>query len=132
MSRSLKVLFCEDQPIVAADLEAMIDQMGHQPIGPARSLEEALDLADRHAIDAVVLDLELADGHTGAMVGEVLARRGVKVVVVSGHSEVDPRIAAVPHTFLSKPLRPEALALVLKRVAAQLAPRLLPIPVAAE
>lgn len=132
MSRSLKVLVCEDQPIVAAALEDMIDQMGHQPIGPARSLAEALSLADAETIDAVLLDLELADGHTGAMVGEVLARRGVKVVVVSGHSEVDPRIATVPHTFLSKPLRPEALALVLKRVAAQTTPRQFQVPIAAE
>ena len=51
MSRSLKVLVCEDQPIVATALEDMIDQMGHQPIGPARSLAEALSLADMQSVE---------------------------------------------------------------------------------
>ena len=41
-----RVLICEDEPLVALDLEQMVYDAGHEPIGPVRTFSEALEVAE--------------------------------------------------------------------------------------
>ena len=80
----VNILIVEDEMLVAADLEATIEDLGHTAIGIAPDLQTAMQLAERQP-DLALVDLNLRDGETGPEAGEELARRGVIVVFVTGN-----------------------------------------------
>lgn len=109
-----RVLICEDDPMIALDLEQMVYDAGHDPVGPARTYGEAMELAETSRPGVAILDLNLADGVTGASIARALAARGTRIIVLSGVTDVLPALAGIPHTFISKPVDPHAIAAVLE------------------
>jgi CheY-like chemotaxis protein len=80
-----RVLVVEDESLVALLLEDAVLEAGGEVVGPAATLREAMNLADRaDRLDAATLDLNLA-GLNSAPVARLLAARRVPYVVVSGH-----------------------------------------------
>lgn len=57
--------------LVAAELEAILEDLGHMPVGIAPDLATAMALADR-SIDLALVDLNLRDGLTGPEIGRRL------------------------------------------------------------
>lgn len=96
------VMIVEDEMLVAADMEATIEELGHRCVGIATDTMAAVRLAEKQP-DIALVDLNLSDGQTGAQIGEALAKRGIAVVFVTAN----PRIIAdgVPGALgvLSKP-----------------------------
>jgi DNA-binding response OmpR family regulator len=79
------VLIVEDEILVAASLEATLEDLGYEPIGIAQDAETALALASRRPAIALV-DLNLRDGETGALVGARLAAEfGVAVLFITAN-----------------------------------------------
>ena len=79
----MRVLIVEDEPIIAADLERIVLEEGHQVIGPVTTLEQALAHAPR--TDAALVDLSLSDGPSGAALARRLIDRfQIKVIFVTG------------------------------------------------
>ena len=109
-----RVLICEDEPLVAIDLEQMVYDAGHLPFGPARTYGEALELAESSKSSVAIIDLHLADGVTGASVARALAERGVRIVVLSSVADVLPVHAGITQVFLTKPVNPAAVLAVLQ------------------
>ena len=110
-----RVLICEDEPLIALDLESMVYDAGHEPVGPARTYSEALELAETARPGVAIVDLNLADGVTGAGVARALAERGVRIIVLSGRcTDVIPVLAGIPHVFIQKPVNPEAVIALLE------------------
>ncbi len=109
-----RVLICEDEPLIALDLEGMVYDAGHEPVGPARTYSEALELAETARPGVAIVDLNLADGITGAGVARALADRGVRIIVLSGVTDVIPVLAGIPHVFIQKPVNPEAIVALLE------------------
>ena len=69
MSRSTsgRILIIEDEPIIALDLQHIIEEMGHELTGIARTETGALRLADADpGFDLILSDIQLADGSSGA------------------------------------------------------------------
>ena len=91
-----RVLICEDEPLIAVDLEQMVYDAGHDPVGPARSFGEALELAETWKPAAAIIDLNLADGVTGANVARTLAEQGTRIIVLSSVTDVLPTLAGIP------------------------------------
>jgi DNA-binding response OmpR family regulator len=118
---SLRVLICEDDPIQALSLEDLVYDAGHRPVGPARNFVQALEIADGTHLDVAIVDLTLTDGRSGPMIATHLAARGVRVIVLSGLTEVDPDLAGIGHVFVAKPHRPEIITALLKRPSAAVA-----------
>lgn len=108
-----RVLICEDEPLIAADLEQMVYDAGHDPAGPARTFGEALELAEIWKPAIAVIDLNLADGVTGAAVARALAERGTRIIILSSVTDVIPVLAGIPHVFMTKPVNPEAMGAIL-------------------
>jgi DNA-binding response OmpR family regulator len=54
--RDRQILIVEDDPVIALDLQHIIQDAGATVIGPARRLSEAVALAERSRLDAAVLD----------------------------------------------------------------------------
>jgi PAS domain S-box-containing protein len=103
--RGRRVLVVEDEPIVALEVAATLAEAGCEVVGPAASLDEALELAEAQAgqLDAAVLDANL-HGQSSRPVADILTARGVPVIYVTGYSSLPPGAADGLH-LLSKPLR---------------------------
>ena len=65
----LKVLIVEDDAIVAEDLFYYLEELGHQPLGPAYSSEDAKDLAQENQPHIAMLDIHLSDTDSGIDLG---------------------------------------------------------------
>lgn len=81
---SARVLIVEDEMLVAADIQATIEELGHRTVGIAADKETALRLA-QHEPDIALVDLNLRDGPTGPEIGATLSERGVAVVFVTAN-----------------------------------------------
>ena len=78
------ILIVEDEFLVAANLEAMIEDLGYAVIGVAPDAATALTLADAGP-DVALVDVNLADGPSGAQVGAMLSRLGTAVVYLTAN-----------------------------------------------
>lgn len=64
-ARPAQVLIIEDEPIVAWQLESIVQQLGHHVVGVASSYSKAMRLARQERIDLVLTDVQLADNKSG-------------------------------------------------------------------
>lgn len=81
---SLIVLVVEDELLVAMDLEAVLIEAGHQVLGPAASVDEALRLLETKRPDVALLDYNL-QGETVVPVAESLSDLDVPFVLASAY-----------------------------------------------
>ncbi len=68
------VMIIEDEPIIAMQIQAIVEELGHTITGIARTQKEALALAERQTPDLILSDIQLADKSSGIdAVNEILA-----------------------------------------------------------
>ncbi len=103
--RGKRVLVVEDEPLVSMALVDELEEAGAVVVGPAASLEGALDLIEGAAIDAAILDVELQQKLIYPA-ADLLAARGVPFVLTTGHdAEVLPKkYANVPRSGKPAPV----------------------------
>ncbi len=77
------VLIVEDEPVLALDLAAAVEDAGGIPVGPSMSIKSALALCETARVEAAILDVDLLDGHTGPVLA-VLKMRGVPAIIHTG------------------------------------------------
>ena len=77
---ALRILIVEDESLIALELESLLQDDGHEPIGVAASAREAAALGDLEP-DLALVDIHLADGPTGIEVARRLRRNGRTVVL---------------------------------------------------
>jgi CheY-like chemotaxis protein len=81
---SYKILVVEDEIFVAAEIEQVIAELGHEPVGIAADRRTALSLASK--TDIALVDLNLQDGPTGVTIGQILAQtHGVTVLFMTAN-----------------------------------------------
>jgi DNA-binding LytR/AlgR family response regulator len=97
--RGRRLLVVEDEYLVATDLTQFLAALGAEVIGPAGSVETALDLLGRvgDGLNGAVLDVNLG-GQFVFPVAETLAIRGIPFVFTTGYSEhaISGQFAGVP------------------------------------
>jgi CheY-like chemotaxis protein len=82
------VLIIEDEPIIAMDLEALVESLGHRVCGVARTQTEAVALASRTQPGLVLADIQLADGSSGLdAVNDILGQFDVPVIFITAYPE---------------------------------------------
>lgn len=82
------VLIIEDEPIIAMDLEALVESLGHRVCGVARTQTEAVQLASRTQPGLVLADIQLADGSSGLdAVNDILGLFDVPVIFITAYPE---------------------------------------------
>jgi CheY-like chemotaxis protein len=82
--KKCRVLFVEDEPLVAMLIEDMLIELGIEVVGPASKLEKALELAREAAIEAAVLDINIR-GVLTFPVADLLLERGIPVIFATGY-----------------------------------------------
>ncbi|MGC1260271.1 MAG: response regulator [Jannaschia helgolandensis] len=64
-SISGRVMVIEDEPIIAADITAIVEDLGHKVIGVARTRTEAVAMGMDQKPDLILADIQLADNSSG-------------------------------------------------------------------
>ncbi|NYZ12000.1 response regulator [Azospirillum sp. RWY-5-1] len=81
------ILLVEDEAVVAMMVEDMLAEAGASVVGPAYSLDQALDLArSAEPVHAALLDVNVG-GQAVFPVAEALAARGIPFAFASGYGE---------------------------------------------
>jgi two-component SAPR family response regulator len=78
------VLLCEDEAIVAMDLQFMLEDLGFDVIGPFADMKSAKAALNDTMPDIAVLDVNLRDGHVFPL-ADMLMDKGVRLIFHSGH-----------------------------------------------
>ena len=82
------VLIIEDETFIAMDIEALVESLGHNVIGIARTHSEALALAKTKRPGLILADIQLADGSSGLdAVNELLGSFEVPVIFITAYPE---------------------------------------------
>lgn len=82
------IMIIEDEPLIAMDIEALVEDLGHRVTGIARTHAEAVDLFRKTAPKMVLADIQLADGSSGIdAVNEILTSANVPVIFITAFPE---------------------------------------------
>jgi DNA-binding NtrC family response regulator len=92
------VLVVEDEILVAMEIEALLNDHGYRVLGPAHSVDKALELLAGERPHAALLDVNLA-GQWVTPVAQALAEVRVPFILVTGYGRLalaDPLLQAAP------------------------------------
>jgi CheY-like chemotaxis protein/DNA-directed RNA polymerase specialized sigma24 family protein len=105
------VLIIEDEPVIAADIEALVRELGHRVTGIAATRDEAATAANREKPGLVLADIQLADGSSGIdAVRDILTDTDVPVIFITAFPERLLTGERPEPTFLiTKPFQPETV-----------------------
>jgi DNA-directed RNA polymerase specialized sigma24 family protein len=82
------ILIIEDEPLIAMDLEALVEGLGHNVTGVARTRAEAIKLASAKRPGLILADIQLADGSSGLdAVNDLLKSFEVPVIFITAYPE---------------------------------------------
>jgi DNA-directed RNA polymerase specialized sigma24 family protein len=82
------ILIIEDEPLIAMDIEEMVEGLGHRVVGIARTHAEATAMFNKTRPRMVLADIQLADGSSGIdAVNEILASAAVPVIFITAFPE---------------------------------------------
>jgi len=103
------ILIIEDEPLIAMDIEQMVQSLGHNVTAIARTHKEAVSLYQKTHPKMILADIQLADGSSGIdAVNEILMRETVPVIFITAFPERLLTGERPEPTFLvTKPFNPE-------------------------
>lgn len=114
-----RILVVEDEPFIAFDLVGAIEDAGAFPLGPAATVQDALDLIAGTPPDGAILDVNLPDGHVGPVLDALSPGAGVVV-----HTGVGlPADVRAAHPDVPVYSKPTPAAVLLRQIAATMAKR---------
>ena len=112
MTKQLRVLIVEDNPIVSLDLEEVVETRGHLVVATSASSAEARCNLDE-PLDFALLDVDVVDGTTYGLAGE-LQDRGVPFAFITASLHRDLPTPLRPVGFVSKPYSEAGIASLLE------------------
>jgi DNA-directed RNA polymerase specialized sigma24 family protein len=113
-----EVLIIEDEPLIAIELQKMLEELGHRVTSIARTHKDALRAATLSKPGLVLADIRLADGSSGLdAVNDILASFNVPVVFITAYPERLMTGERPEPTFLiTKPFREDAVKAIVSQV----------------
>jgi CheY-like chemotaxis protein len=111
--RDKNVLIVEDEYLIAIDLGSTLREQGANVIGPAASVDEALELIAHNHIDCAVLDINL-QGELVYAVADSLRNAGIPYIFATGYDDsgILPGYEDIP--CVTKPFDPEVVTATLR------------------
>jgi CheY-like chemotaxis protein len=111
------VLIIEDEPLIAMDIEGLVQSLGHSVNEIARTHAEAIKAVEKKKPGLVLADIQLADGSSGLdAVNEMLQSFSVPVVFITAYPE---RLLTgerpEPAFLITKPFQPETVKAVISQ-----------------
>jgi len=103
------ILIIEDEPLIAMDIEQMVEGLGHNVVGIARTHKEAVALYHKTQPRMILADIQLADGSSGIdAVNDILHTHPIPVIFITAFPERLLTGERPEPTFLvTKPFNPD-------------------------
>lgn len=106
----MRILVVEDNYLLAASLATTLADAGHEVVGPAASIDDALQLAEVQPPELALLDIELQGGGSGVdLARELLLRWNLPCLFVSGTAEQARANQDLALGYVPKPYGPETV-----------------------
>ncbi|MFC3703506.1 response regulator [Devosia honganensis] len=104
-----EIMIIEDEPLIAMDIEQMVESLGHKVVSIARTHKEAVALFGQTNPRMILADIQLADGSSGIdAVNDILNSHSVPVIFITAFPERLLTGQRPEPTFLvTKPFNPE-------------------------
>jgi two-component sensor histidine kinase/DNA-binding response OmpR family regulator len=113
-----KVMIVEDDLFMADMLEDVLVADGYEVCGIARTVDKAIEIANRDQPDLAILDIHLAEGSLGTDIPRRLGpERRMGILYASGHAGQSNLTKVDGDAFISKPYRSEDIIRALEIVA---------------
>ncbi len=111
------VLIIEDEPLIAADIKSLVEQLGHDVTTIARTHGEAVRAAIGRRPGLILSDIQLADGSSGLeAVNDILTSQETPVIFITGYPELLLTGRAPEPAFLiTKPFTQDAVKAVISQ-----------------
>ena len=111
------VLIIEDEPLIAADIKSLVEQLGHDVTTIARTHGEAVRAAIHRRPGLILSDIQLADGSSGLeAVNDILETQEAPVIFITGYPELFLTGQAPEPAFLiTKPFTRDAVKAVISQ-----------------
>lgn len=110
---AIKILVAEDNPVHAAKMEMLLDEMGYSLLGVASNAGEFLRLFRATEPDLIILDIELKDGGDGiAIASQVEKIKPTPTIFATSFEDKDTINRALqtdPYAYLIKPVERPSL-----------------------
>jgi DNA-directed RNA polymerase specialized sigma24 family protein len=103
------ILIIEDEPLIAMDIEQLVESLGHKVVGIARTHKEAVNLYGKTNPKMILADIQLADGSSGIdAVNDILMSEALPVIFITAFPERLLTGERPEPTFLvTKPFNPD-------------------------
>jgi CheY-like chemotaxis protein len=111
------VLIIEDEPLIALDIQTLVEQLGHDVTTIARTHTEAVRAALKSHPGLILADIQLADGSSGLdAVNEILGTQEVPVIFITAFPErfLTGR-APEPAFLITKPFNADSVKAVISQ-----------------
>lgn len=92
------ILVVEDNALIARELAELLGEAGASVVGPAATVQRALELMADRAIELAVLDIALLGEQTSLELAQILAAQHIPFCFVSAYPGV-----LLPHALRSRP-----------------------------
>ncbi len=112
-----RLLVVEDEYLIRMLLEDMLAELGYDVAAAVGSMAEASELAAHGDFNAAILDVNL-DGEEIYPVAEILAKRGLPFVFVTGYGEHNLPAPYRDRPALQKPFQAKQLKAALDQILA--------------
>lgn len=101
------VLVLEDEPLIAAMMQTLVEELNCSVVGPAHNLDQASQLIARQTIDFAILDINI-EGQSSYPIAEELKRRQIPFLFTTGYDldEIDKSFRC---PVIAKPFDPSFL-----------------------
>jgi DNA-directed RNA polymerase specialized sigma24 family protein/CheY-like chemotaxis protein len=82
------VLIIEDEPLIAIDIQMLVEELGHRVVAIARTRDEAIAATKTSTPGLILADIQLADGSSGLdAVNQILNDFSVPVIFITAYPE---------------------------------------------
>ena len=112
------VLLAEDEALIAFDIADSLSRAGYDVAGPFATCADAEGWLKTGTPDAAILDSQLKDGPCDQLARD-LSRRGMPIIMFSGHDERRATPADWNLTWVTKPAAFAILLGILQRAMAR-------------
>jgi len=104
-----QIMIIEDEPLIAMDIEQLVEGLGHEVVGIARTRKEAVAMFASTQPRMILADIQLADGSSGIdAVNDILHSEAVPVIFITAFPERLLTGERPEPTFLvTKPFNPD-------------------------
>lgn len=83
-----EIMIIEDEPLIAMDIEQLVQSLGHKVVSIARTHREAVQLYNKTNPKMILADIQLADGSSGIdAVNDILKNRPIPVIFITAFPE---------------------------------------------